>query len=482
MFETSFLLLIKNLIYNIILPLVPGIVFLWIFFGKRFHGMLLYLLWWFIGVGVIAFSLFNLQFIYFWIGISAYLLILWLLILIFIGKILYQKLVFQEYFSTLKIKNLFPQIKWSFLHLSQVEQIFTVVCGALGILFLILVFIRVTNFPSYADDSFGNRNGPAYNIYQDWGVQMFWDKTEILGRGRLWYPIMIPLYKATVSQFLWWFNDIYINMRQFLLFLGGIMFIFLITFNKTKNIFYSLLPIGLIVSLPLVFFHAGEGYMELPCAVYSILTIRAFWKFLEDKDYNYISLALLLGFMLSHIKNDGLLWYFAGIIITFVWILLFSKQFIPVLVTFIKKRTILRSSLFYLFFFFVPFLIIKWYYHLGFNQSVGNTWFGVSSSSIHPEIFQLFKPIFFGMDNYNVVLIVVILMWTFRYVYKKHDHKTLLLFLAPVVIFIIFVLVFLLTENYIFAMNQTTISRVFTMAFVLLCAFTWLFFYREWKD
>jgi hypothetical protein len=47
--------------------------------------------------------------------------------------------------------------------------------------------------------------------------------------------------------------------------------------------------------------------MELPCAVYSILTIWAFWKFLEEKEYTYISLALLVGFMLSNIKNDGLL-------------------------------------------------------------------------------------------------------------------------------------------------------------------------------
>ena len=478
MFETSFLLLIKSLIYNIILPLVPGIVFLWMFFGKRFHGMLLYLLWWFIGVGVIAFSLFNLQFIYFWIGISAYLLILWLLILIFIGKILYQKLVFQEYFSTLKIKNLFPQIKWSFLHLSQVEQIFTVVCGALGILFLILVFIRVTNFPSYADDSFGNRNGPAYNIYQDWGVQMFWDKTEILGRGRLWYPIMIPLYKATVSQFLWWFNDIYINMRQFLLFLGGIMFIFLITFNKTKNIFYSLLPIGLIVSLPLVFFHACEWYIELPCALYSILNIRAFWKFLEDKDYNYISLALLLGFMLSHIKNDGLLWYFAGIIICFLIILIVSKQFNWCIQWFFKQKSVIYSSLFYFLFFLLPFLIIRSINHLGLNPVATNGSWVWLSQTLHWQIFSVFPWIFMNMDNYNVILIIIALLMWFVYNRRK-DFNTYFLALSWVAIFIVFMLVFLCTENYTFVMDQTTVNRVITMCFIVILSFSGILFYQK---
>lgn len=63
-------------------------------------------------------------------------------------------------------------------------------------------------------------------------------------------------------------------------------------------------------------------------------------------------------------------------------------------------------------------------------------------------------------------------MVAFAYIYKKRDMRTLLLLLTPIIIFIIFVLVFLLTENYIFAMNQTTINRVFTMSFVILLAFT----------
>jgi hypothetical protein len=108
--------------------------------------------------------------------------------------------------------------------------------------------------------------------------------------------------------------------------LGLFLFVFTITFTKTKNIFYSVLPVGLLCCLPLLYFHAVEGYMELPCAVYSVLSIWAFWKFLEERDYSYISLALLLGFILSHIKNDGLMGYFAGIGIAFLIILVATKH------------------------------------------------------------------------------------------------------------------------------------------------------------
>ncbi len=180
MFETSFVLFLKALLYNIVLPLVPGILFLWIFFGKKFEWIVLYILWWFVGVWVVAFSLFNLQFIHFGLGIGEYMIILWILIVVFVGKLLYKKESFHHYAPVLKIKNIFPQIKKSFFLLSQIEKIFTIVCGGMGIILLILTFVRVTNFPTYGDDSFGNRNGPAYNIYQDGWVKIFRFKHKLL--------------------------------------------------------------------------------------------------------------------------------------------------------------------------------------------------------------------------------------------------------------------------------------------------------------
>ncbi|EKD24785.1 MAG: hypothetical protein ACD_80C00152G0004 [uncultured bacterium (gcode 4)] len=471
MFETWFLLLIKALLYNIVLPLIPGILFLWIFFGKKINGMLLYLLWWFIGAGVVAFSLFNLQFIHFWIGIGEYFLVLWLLIVIFVGILLYKKSSFKEYIPTLKIKNIFPQIKESFLGLSKIEKIFTWVGWISWIFLLIITFLHVTHFPTYADDSFQNWNGPAYNIYQDGGVKMFWEKTEILGRWRLGYPIYIPMYKATISKFLWGFNDIYINLWQWLVFFGMLLFIFTITFAKTKNIFHSILPIGLIAWLPLLFFHTSEGYMELPCAVYSILTIRAFWKFLEEKEYTYISLALLFWFMLSHIKNDWLLWYFAGILIAFVCILVVSKTLSSFVQWFLKDKPAILSSLFYFFFFLLPFLIVRSINNLWFNPVATNEWWIWFSQTTHWEIFSVFPSIFMKMDNYNVILIVLLLLGWFLYTQKKNFNKYFLA-LSWSVIFIVFVLVFLFTENYAFVMNQTTVNRVFTMCFLIILSFS----------
>lgn len=483
MFETSFLLWLKHLFLNVIIPLVPGILFLWLFFGKKLNGMLLYILSWFVGVGVIAFSMFNLQFVHFGIGAGEYLFIVWLLLASFVGKIFFKKISFNEYLATLKIKNIFSEIKHSYSQLSKVEKIFTWIIAILWLWFVIVTFVRVTHFPTYGDDSFGNRNGPAYNIYIDWWVHINWDSSQILWRGRLGYPIYIPIYKATLSHIVWVFDDVYINMWQWFVFLWIVLFVFTITFFKTKNIFYSLLPVWLIISLPLVFFHAWEWYMELASAAYSVLTIWALWKFLEEKEFNYITLALLLWFILSYIKNDGFIVYLPWILIAFFIVLISQKTFGKMLKGFFADRYTILLSWFFFVFFFLPFLIIKNYYHLWFNQAAwAESWAGISSS-IHWEIFNVFPSIFMKLDNFNVILIpLLFIVWFIIHYRKTLKQSTKFLVYAPLCIFVILLLVFLLTENYLFALNQTTINRVFTVVFVLSFSFSWYLFFEKWSE
>jgi len=483
MFETSFLLRFKTFLINIIVPLVPWIIFLWLCFGKKFHGFLLYILWWFIWVGVVAFSIFNLQFVHFGVWIKEYFIILWLLIIWFAVKIFYKKSSIKEYIKTLKIKNIYSDIKHSFNSLSKIEKIFTIIIWVFGLGFVVTTFIHNTQFPTYWDDSFGNWNTPAYNIYQDWWVKIFGDKDEILARWRLWYPIYTPIYKATITNFVWLFNDIYINTRQWLVFLWILLFVFNITFHKTKNIFYSILPIWLIISLPLVFFHAVEWYMELASAAYSIIAIRAFRSYLENKDYDYISLWLLSGFILSHIKNDWFVVYLPAILVALFIVLVSQKDFKKQILWFFKKwYNWLLSGLYFLFF-FLPFLIVKSYYNLWFNQAAwSESWVWISSK-IHREIFSIFGNIFTKIDNYNTIFIVLALI--IRIIIKRKNNLSTwekFLLYAPLVTLIILILVFLFTENYMFVLNQTTVNRVFTIVFILLFGFSWYIFTNKWNE
>lgn len=479
MFETSTSLFFQSLLYNILLPIIPWILFLWLFFGKKIQGFLLYLLWWFIWIWVVSFTLFNLQFFHFGIGIGEYFWILLIIIILFIGKLIYKKENLSDYISTLKIKNPIEQIKQSFTSLSKTGKVFTIISAVFTTIFLLVSFIHVNKFPTYADDSFGNRNWPAYNIYQDGWVKLFGSEEEILARWRLGYPIYIPIYKALISDFLWWFNDIYINVWQRLVFFFLILFSIYFTRNKTKNIFYTILPAALICCLPLIYFHAVEWYMELACTAYSVVTIWLFYKFLEERDYTYISLGFLVGFILSHIKNDWLLWYFAWIIISFTIILLLKNNLIWFIKWFWKDKRNFYISIFSLVFFLLPFLVIRSINHLWLNPVTTVDWWVWLSKTIHREIFSVFPSIFTHMDNYNVILIILFLIFLFFLTYQKNNIKKYFLILPWIMIFIIFNLVFLLTENYLRVMNQTTVNRVFTMCFVIILSFIWILVYKE---
>lgn len=72
--------------------------------------------------------------------------------------------------------------------------------GLCIIAFIVTTFIFVTHFPSYADDAFGNRHLPVINMVYDGGAKIFGQAGEILGRGRLGYPVMIPMMQAFIAR------------------------------------------------------------------------------------------------------------------------------------------------------------------------------------------------------------------------------------------------------------------------------------------
>lgn len=472
MFETSFFLFLKYLLLHIFIPFIPWLLFLRIFYGNKFRWILLYLLSRFVWVWVVAFSLLNIQFIHFWVWIIEYLIILWMLLLVFVTKVFVKKQPIKDYIDTLRLKNILPKIKDLYKSLSLTEKIFTLILSGFSIYFLCISGIFNFNLPTYADDSFWNRDKPAYNIYTDWGIELFWGEREILWRWRLWYPIHIPTYKSLISDFAWWINDIYFNTRQWLVFLFWMLFMFSVTFDKTNNIFKSILPVWLILWLPLVFFHSFEWYMELPSIIYCIICVRLFYKYLEDKDFDYLSLWLLFWFIISYIKNDGFVVYFPGLLIALFVVLCLKKNLRITIKWLFKDKNNLFKSIWYFVYFFIPFLLVKIIHGLWFNQAAWETSWIWLSNNIHREIFSQFPHIFFKMDNYNLVLIILLFILVLFIIKKQRkDNKSLFLY-SSLAIFLILIAVFLFTDNYRFVMDQTTVNRVFTTSFILLFWFS----------
>ena len=479
MYDSSFLLLLKYLVLNIFIPFFPWLLFMWIFYGNKFKWFLLYLLARFVWVWVVAFSLLNIQFIHFWIWVLEYFIILWVLLAIFVWKICIKKQKMGYYIKTLKIKNTFPLMKKSFLSLSIFEKFLVILISIYSIYFVCISWIFNFNLPTYAPDALWNRNKFVYNIYVDWWVKLFGDESEILWRWRLWYPIYIPSYEVLISKFVWSINDIYLNVCQWLFFVFWLLFIFYVTFRKTKNIFLSILPVWVIISLPLVFFHSFEWNLDLTMILYCIVSAWLFYQYLESKDFDYISLWLLFGFIASNIKNDGFIVFFPWLLFALFVVLCLDKKLIFTIKWFFRDKNNLCKSIWYFVYFMLPFLVVRFVNWLWFNQA----WFVKSgiwwSDKIHREIFPRIKHCFFEMDNYNLVLVLLLLIFMALFIKKRKSYDYMLFLFAWLFMFLILMAVFLFTVDYQFVMDLTTVNRMFTLCFVMILSFLGFIFDKK---
>ncbi len=469
--------LLMSIIANILIPFVPWVLFLWLCFGHKFKGAILYLLSWFVGVGVVAQWLFDLQFIRFWVGIQEYFILVVFLALLLGIKARFKKWFhIKAYMKTLEFNFPKTEILSSYKALGPVQKALTGVIGVLGVLYLVNSFIFTVSAPTYGDDSFSNRNRPIVNILHDGGVVLFGENEEILGRGTLGYPVNIAIYKSVISEFTWGFNDYYTDLFQRFALLFCFLFIIKITRDKTKNILFTLAPIALLTMLPLVFIHSVESYHDLPVTIYAIIVWWSIYQFFVSREVSYLTLSLLLTYIMSYMKLEGLIIYAAWLYITAIAYLILNKQLRNDIFDSLKANfSWLRMNIVLFVTFFIPFQVVRVVHGFGFNPSSiqGGE---VLDQKVHREIFDNFWALFLKQDNYGIAFIPLFLVILIAFkLYKQKKFTLMYFFVASITIFVLFTLVFLLTNNYQWFLSQTTVNRVYTMCFFMLFAFIWLY-------
>jgi hypothetical protein len=304
--------------------------------------------------------------------------------------------------------------------------------------FFINSFIHTINFPTYADDSFGNRNRQAINIYYDEKINVVWEKEALLWKGwAIGYPIHIATYKAIVADFMGWWHDNYMKLFQWFWLLFIIIFSIIITFEKTKNLLYSIIPGILICGLPLVFWHSIDAYQELSSVYFTVIAIRLLYEYLEKKQIPFIVLATFVLRTLSYIKNDWFVIYMPSVVIWFLSIILLQWRFNELIKEFFADKSALALTIGWIILMLVPFIGVKLYHWLWFNPTqTASTW---STSSIHREIFSQFKSMFLIENNYNIALVFVVLIGILIYWYynqnpiAKSKEKEKVILVAPTI-------------------------------------------------
>jgi hypothetical protein len=66
-----------------------------------------------------------------------------------------------------------------------------------------------------------------------------------------------------------------------------------------------------------------------------------------------------------------------------------------------------------------------------------------------------------------MIMFFIVTLVVFLRKWKKKEIESKFLFLIPPAMFAVITAVFLLTENYTFVMDQTTVNRIFTAIFIV---------------
>jgi len=464
MLDTSFILLLVHTFLYVFIPIFAGVLFIFILFWNTLKWIELYISSWFFGLAIIIFFLYNIQFFHFWVWVREYAILMMALCICFITRVLYYKERYMSYLWGLLIPVSYSKIRDSFMSLPKYQKYFTVFFIFYIVIFYTISFLYNVSFPTYFDDTFGNWNLAAIHIFIDGGFFIFWERDEILGYGwRINYPIYISIFKALIWDFVGWWYDSYQNLFQYISFFFFSLFLFHISYKRSNNLFYGLLPVFVVSGMWLLFFHIIDGYMDLACGIYGVFTIYYIYRFLQTSKVIYFFIWILFACLLINIKNDAFVVYFPWIMIALFSYLIISSNFKKYFKIVCDKNNAFITA-FIGIFFFIPPIFVRWYHWFALNPQAND---GFENDRLfHPEIFTYFDDIFLKADNYNLVLLLVWVIFLYR---RKSDTRFILF--AFLAIFGIFLLVFLCTSNYRWVLDQTTVNRVFLSSFLILLSF-----------
>ena len=197
----------------------------------------------------------------------------------------------------------------------------------LGI-FILLLLVRagsslwqINNIPTYDFDAWYSWNLRAKVIYTENTIPLDKNSPFWLGGGISSYPLNDSLLKVWLATAAGSFEDKYVNLTgliYYLLLLG--VFYFSLPLDLNRGL--KLLGLYLLSSLPLLWFHAHVGYVDLLMAIFIYISVLSMYRYLAGSGLSFYYLSgISLAFSIWT-KNEGLSVILPIIAITTIYLLI----------------------------------------------------------------------------------------------------------------------------------------------------------------
>ena len=252
------------------------------------------------------------------------------------------------------------------------------------------------NVPTYFDDSVSFWNHKAKVYYQQRSIVTERGHPDFFGGPHPYYPNGMPLFKCWVAVWTGEWREPPVNFvnPMFWLCLGALFYYGL---RRYASFFVSFAATYMLLSVPLLAFHAGFAYMDLAVGFYFLGGVVYLYRWIGEGDrLSLIISALLLGVGLS-VKEEMVPLFWASVVPVMVLRVFTSK---------LKPGKMIGNAMLFLCLAVVPNLpwfLAKGYYGLQFSLGPDYLRF-----QFHPGFLGPLAYSFFDSGNYNILWVLFI--------------------------------------------------------------------------
>ncbi|MBI5234403.1 MAG: hypothetical protein HY880_08620 [Deltaproteobacteria bacterium] len=247
-----------------------------------------------------------------------------------------------------------------------------------------------------------NKPFTSFDFWTQWGAggKLFFyahglilDSADenFFGRGYRIYmghPLLTTMTQVWISNVLGGYHETFAKSWSSVYFLSLLLF-FMLAIKKEGGFMVAIVATFFLSTLPLLTFHAQDGYADLTLSFYVLAGAVFLWWYMEKGTSRFLMLSGLFMAMAAFTKNEGLLYlFFTGVSLVF-YILLEKRGRWMDIVRFALPALIFIS----------PWIIFKAYYAIGSGHGYETSsldW----SPALHFEIIPIyFKEIFFSVNH-----------------------------------------------------------------------------------
>lgn len=343
-------------------------------------------------------------------------------------------------------KNFRPKLVEVKSALSKIKIGNAVIFALIIIQIIFLAFNALTRPPIAYDNLTMWQYKPKILFYQN---QINFDEQKYAylgGGGHLNYPWQTPLLTYWLYANLGEFNDRLSNFINLIYFLSSLIIIYYFI-KQHLSATVGLIAVWLFSTMPLPFYHAYNGYADLILSYYLLLAFIFLFSWLRDGGKRQLILTGMFFGCALFVKNDALIFALTGLLVILIKTLLSEKNLIY----------LLKRAGFYLLAIalpLLPWLFLKLRYGLNFNSI--ETKFGY-----HPEVWKNLYQTLFLNNSFNIWWFIALMSLLVNLINIKKQKELMLSWIFFALCLSGLIILYLFTDEYLFALDYTALSRNF---------------------